>query len=452
MPIRKDYEIKKYKKNYFCNFIKKNVSIFVCSLLFLILFPIILIFYGKLFTHNHPSQTNQNNNFNSVSNKSIINNTQEILEKKELDEFVVDGKHDAPTKIARFIKNCRDGILLHKENLVLSENPKISVIIPVYNRANYISNGVRSCQNQKMKDIEIIIIDDLSNDNSVEIIKKLQKEDPRIQLIENKKRKGPLNNRYVGTTKAKGKYVTYLDNDDLFLREDLFDTIYNEAEQGNYDIISFDGFISVDFRTDKKAIRNLLYTHKRDLILTQPELGDLLYKYTGTIERSVVDGVFWGKLVKRDVMLKAFELLGPKIYTKFWTRTEDVMASYALFKVAKNFKSMEFKGIYYLEGFKRFKNTDVDDSVFNRRYEPYKHLNWVEALLYMVKIYPKDTDILLYQLYSFKNYFKNCFYKELKEDSLRILNGILELDNIKPKDRNKINGIIKTCKKRKENN
>ena len=79
----------------------------------------------------------------------------------------------------------------------MSENPKISVIIPVYNRENYISNAVRSCQNQKMKDIEIIIIDDLSTDNSVKVIKELRKEDPRIQLITNKKRKGTFNNRYV---------------------------------------------------------------------------------------------------------------------------------------------------------------------------------------------------------------------------------------------------------------
>ena len=447
MPIKKNSQFEAQNKNIFCHFTKKSLRIIIYSVLILVLFVIILKKRQNFLSHNHPN--NNNNNLNSTSYKSI-NNTQEILEQKELDEFIIDGHHDVPVKILKFIKQCRDGILSHKENLVLSNNPKISVIIPFYNREHYITTAIRSCQNQKMKDIEIILIDDLSRDNSVKIVKELQKEDPRIRLITNDKRQGTLKNRYVGNFESKGKYITYLDSDDLFLREDLFDKIYKEAEEGDYDIVAFGAITSKNFNMNKNAIMNFECTHEQNITVIQPKLSDLLYKYNNSqIKKSFVDGVFWARLVKRNVMLKAFELVGPKMYNRFWSRTEDVVPSYALFKVAKNYRNLRFVGIYVLGGFKKYKNTEVRERRFYRRFKPYRYLNWVEGLLNMAQIYPNDKDILLYEFYNYQNYFKNCFYKELKEDSVRILKRILDLSGIDNKDRNEINETIDICMKTK---
>ena len=66
-----------------------------------------------------------------------------------------------------FINNCTSGILSDNNSLTLSENPKISVTIPIYNAEKYLYYSLRSIQNQKMKDIEIILIDDYSKDNSI---------------------------------------------------------------------------------------------------------------------------------------------------------------------------------------------------------------------------------------------------------------------------------------------
>ena len=422
--VKKDLKLKKQEKNCFCIFIKKKLQLIIFSLFILILILIILKLYH-------------------FSSYKLINKFQENLEQKELNEFSIDGHHEVPVKILRYIKQCRDGFLLHKENLILSTYPKISVIIPVYNRKKYILYSVRSCQNQKMKDIEIIIIDDLSDDGSVELIKNLQKEDPRIRLITNNKRKGTLYNRYTGTVQAKGKYIIHLDSDDLFVRNDLFDRIYNEAEQGNYDIVAFDGFHSKNFNMSAKSLVKFHYTHDKNITVIQPKLSDLLYKYKGKIKISPNDLVIWGKLVKKEVMIKSYELLGSKTYNKFWTVSEDTVTSYALFKIAKSYRIIKFIGIYILWG----KKKHVKNAAF-KKYKPYKYLNRIQTLLDLIKIYPNDKDILLKELFIFQKDFKKCKNKKLKEESIRILNGILELKNIKQNDRDKINNIINICMKK----
>ena len=104
---------------------------------------------------------------------------------------------------------CIKGILINdKNNFILSENPKISAIIPVYNSKNFISRAIKSIQNQNILNIEIILVNDFSTDDTLSEIEKIQKEDPRIKIINNKKNMGILYSRSIGALSAKGnKYL-----------------------------------------------------------------------------------------------------------------------------------------------------------------------------------------------------------------------------------------------------
>ena len=73
------------------------------------------------------------------------------------------------------------------------------------------------------------------------LINQLQKEDPRIIIINNKKRMGTLYSRSIGALATKGKYLFPLDNDDMFLDTDAFNYIFYEANNNNYDIVKFRG-------------------------------------------------------------------------------------------------------------------------------------------------------------------------------------------------------------------
>ena len=116
-----------------------------------------------------------------------------------------------------------------------SENPKISIVISVYNGEGYLKEALLSIQNQDFKDIEVIMVDDCSKDNSVNLIKELMVKDPRIKLYQNDENKGALYTKARGVLNSKGKYVMTLDEDDLYVQRDAFSTLYSEAEENNLD-------------------------------------------------------------------------------------------------------------------------------------------------------------------------------------------------------------------------
>lgn len=93
--------------------------------------------------------------------------------------------------------------------------PKISVILPAYNGEKYLDESVQSILNQTFTGFEFIIINDGSQDNTLKIIKKYQKNDKRIILINNKKNKGASESLNSGFKAAKGKYIACFCADDI---------------------------------------------------------------------------------------------------------------------------------------------------------------------------------------------------------------------------------------------
>ena len=90
---------------------------------------------------------------------------------------------------------------------------KLSVIIPCYNVEDYVGKCIESVLDNKIKDIEIILVNDGSKDNTLDIIKKYEKEHKEIKVID-QKNGGLSDARNTGLSVATGKYVTFLDSDD----------------------------------------------------------------------------------------------------------------------------------------------------------------------------------------------------------------------------------------------
>ena len=95
-------------------------------------------------------------------------------------------------------------------------NEKVSIITPVYNSAKYIGECIESVLNQTYSNFEMILIDDGSADNSDEIIKEYQESDSRLKFIQLEKNTGPAAARNIGIKMASGRYMTFLDGDDLW--------------------------------------------------------------------------------------------------------------------------------------------------------------------------------------------------------------------------------------------
>lgn len=99
------------------------------------------------------------------------------------------------------------------------KNPTVSVIIPSYNHASYISEAINSVLAQTFTDFELIIVDDCSPDNSVELIKRYN--DPRIRLFVNESNQGAVYTTNLAIKKAIGKYIALLNSDDLWEKHKL---------------------------------------------------------------------------------------------------------------------------------------------------------------------------------------------------------------------------------------
>lgn len=112
----------------------------------------------------------------------------------------------------------------------------ITIIITAYNVAETIGKTIESCIGQTYKDLEILIINDCSTDNTVEVIESFK--DDRIRLLHNEVNVGAGMTRRRATNEAKGEYTLFLDGDD-WLENDCIEKLYSLAVEHNADIVSF---------------------------------------------------------------------------------------------------------------------------------------------------------------------------------------------------------------------
>lgn len=114
---------------------------------------------------------------------------------------------------------------------------KFSIIMPVYNVEKYVENSIRSILNQTYKNFELIVVNDGTKDNSMEIISKIQKEDSRVKVY-SKENGGLSSARNYGLKYAIGEYVCFVDSDD-YLYTNYLETLYKEILKKESDLIFF---------------------------------------------------------------------------------------------------------------------------------------------------------------------------------------------------------------------
>ena len=116
--------------------------------------------------------------------------------------------------------------------------PKVSVIVPVYNQENFIGNCLDSLLEQTLKDIEIICVDDVSTDKSCVILNEYAAKDNRITCVFHEFKKGTCQTRKDGVAVSLGKYIMFVDgNDELY--SDSCEKAYNAIELYQTDIVQF---------------------------------------------------------------------------------------------------------------------------------------------------------------------------------------------------------------------
>ena len=262
-----------------------------------------------------------------------------------------------PKEIHNLIKNINKYIILCKKGQLLEEikkvslNPKVTIVIPIFNSSKTIKSSIRSIQNQNIREIEIILVDDFSTDDTLQIIEELKNEDSRIKIIKNVENKGALFTKSIGALNARGKYLFFLDSDDLFINKNILNLCYNEAER-NIDIIEFSGVASSTEILDLSQFPRIPYYLRfknNNEIITQPELSNFIYQKENNQIIKLIDGYIWGKCIKTQIYRKTLKLLGDWIFKEKVNYGDDRIVNFMLFKTANSFKFIDEFGLIYYE-------------------------------------------------------------------------------------------------------
>ena len=284
----------------------------------------------------------------------------------------------------------------NKKDFIKRENPKISLVIPVYNKEKFLVPLYKSIQSQSLKDIEIIFIDDNSSDNSVKLIEEFMQEDKRIILIKHDTNYRTFYSRNEGVGVAHAKYVLFIDPDDLILN-DILEKCYETAEKNNLDILQF-YFLKGNFKKMK-----LSTGHKyKSGILYQPQIKDIFY-YGHT--RNI-----WDKLFKRELLIKADNFMNEEFKKERYEVHDDDAVFLGIIKSAESWGFLEQIGYFY--------NINIPDSTSKSKFNKDKIDKIFRAIFTIMKFYYIQSDnnrkekfligyrFFFSKVYIYKNYIK----------------------------------------------
>ena len=336
------------------------------------------------------------------------------------------------------------------EKYYKSKNPKIGVIIPMYNAEGYIENAICAIENQDFKDIEVIIVDDKSKDNSVKVVKQLIKRDPRISLYQNEETKGTLYSKSKGVSLSRAKYILVSDQDDLYTQEDAFSSMYYALEKNNLDIL---GFASLFSLTTNLRNRPSLYIFQNTPIYHQPHISNRMYYFTANNTVKRLGDVIWNYIFRKDIFLKSISQIDDKIMNTRMNCHEDFLLFFLLTRNAnsiKNIRRIFYAHIYWVNETKAsIVFAKKEKEIVKKNFRCLSYMNYIEFLLDRTLNTTKDKKIASFEL---NNWFLNhqCINNTfIQERAKKVCKAFLENQYIEKEVKDKINIFLNQTK---ENN
>ncbi len=226
------------------------------------------------------------------------------------------------------------GVKWHQKRML--ENPFVSVIMPVYNAAEFIEQGMDTLVNQTMRNIEIIVVDDGSTDRSLEILNNYAAKDSRVRVFtQQNKFAGAARN--LGLANARGEYVIFLDSDDFFARS-LCEDAYFKGKVHNADVVLFGAKHYNNATGQYKEAKWLLngYLAPQKQPFNYRDCPDVLYRITTPAP--------WTKMFRREFVQKA------GLQFQNLHNTNDLYFTYTAMALAERIATLDKALVYYRVG------------------------------------------------------------------------------------------------------
>ena len=351
------------------------IRILIClSIILLIAYFILKAFKFKFILRKGKQSLNKKDiNPEEILYQIIPSSILDSNELKEINNFINKNKLNNPDEISKKY-----------------ENPKISIIMPIYNGEKYLEKSLLSIYNQGFKEIEVIIINDYSNDKTQEIINKLKSKYPSISLFTNNVNKGMLNSTITGIINSKGKYILFLHQNDFFAKKNAFEILYSEAEKNNLDVLGFSSLID-----NGKYI-----SHFNEIpLIKQPIIKQIMYNVTKDgVNISRTGNSLFNYFIKTELIKNIIKEIDEKYSNEININyISDFFLLFMLSRNATTFK--QIKNILYYSSNNLLKKWEEEINLLNLRCSNY--------LYYLYFLYNKTNDnkeekkIVLYELENF---------------------------------------------------
>ncbi len=275
---------------------------------------------------------------------------------------------------------------------------KISVIIPTYNSENYLEKCIESVVNQTLKEIEIIIINDCSQDNSLKIINKFAQKDKRIKIINNTKNLGYGKSVNLGIKNSNNDFISIVESDDS-IEPNMLETLLKESTKQDYDIIKSDFNYIVKNKTIKANSFKNFNLNTSSNIFNNPEIL--------TIKPSV-----WSAIYKKEFLNRNNIFFNETQKASF----QDTSFQFKCFYFAKKYKLIN-KALYNYKTDNPSSSINSSDKVFelidefktiNNFFKPQTNEIASQKLLFELKAY-------LWNYKRIKNKYNKIFLKEVSK-------------------------------------
>lgn len=228
-----------------------------------------------------------------------------------------------------FGKLCIEEKLI-KSKKITDYKPIISIILPSFNKSNVIMKSIRSIQNQSFKNIEIIIVDDCSTDNSSIYYKYLLETDQRIRIFTHLKNMGVWRARINGFLYSRGKYIIHFDTGDLYSDPFVLEDAYNLIEKYKLDSIKMMFRLIYNYNNIEHSSIPFEINSNYTKIVYEPRN---IKKYNKEIFTTW--GNIWTRLTRSNIISKGLYLLDSKILNIYKNLWEDVwwniLVNYVIF-------------------------------------------------------------------------------------------------------------------------
>ena len=249
-----------------------------------------------------------------------------------------------------YISFNNQGLLLPERKMVKIEKPKISVVIPMYNEEKNIIQIIRSIQNQSLQEIEIVCVNDNSNDKTLSILNSLKEKDPRILIINNKINRGVLYNRIYGGMQSNGEYITFVDADDCLCNINILKIAYETATKKydeKIDIVHYQtcGATKKNSELDSFVIFFTFNPNNFNQVIKQPEIGDNYMQKKKNITGS---GFVFDKIYSRELIYRIADYISPQIWNQNLVYIDDFLLAFASMKMAKSIVNIGEIGYFHL--------------------------------------------------------------------------------------------------------